>query len=160
MAKRKSSSLQPAQLHFGKIFSPERMQRLAGIGLLRRRWHEIVGPLMAARCEPLSLDPQHDGSLTLMIAVDHPVIAQQIRFLYEDIRTACLKQCSIQRLARVYSRVHQGAGMREKQAVSKIIHPVAFADLRGLAQTLQDVEDKAIRRMMFQARISQFKYKK
>ncbi|MDX8383827.1 MAG: DciA family protein [Ghiorsea sp.] len=159
MAKRSISDLKLTHLHFSKLFNPERMQRLTGVGLLRRRWHEIVGPLMASHCEPVSLEPQ-DGALTLMIAVDHPIIAQQIRFLYKDIRIACFQQCKIQGLARVFSRVQAGAGIRDVAKAPKVVNAISFADLRNLAESLQDVEDTAIRRVMFQARVMQLKYKK
>ncbi len=151
---RKTSQLKPINLNFNKVFSPERMQRLSAFGILHRNWAEIVGSMMAQRSEPIAIEPQQDGSLGLIIAVDHPVIAQHIRLLHEDIRKACFKQCKLQGLTKVWTRVQPGAGIREQQK-ERIINTITCSDLRILAESVQVVEDKALRRSLFQAGAAQ-----
>ena len=60
---RKPSELKPLKLNLSKVFNAEHMQRLSSIALLRRHWHDIVGSMMAERCEPIAMEPQADGSL-------------------------------------------------------------------------------------------------
>ena len=151
---RNTSQLQPINLNFNKVFSPERLQRLSSFGILHRNWSEIVGNMMAQRSEPIAIEPQQDGSLGLIIAVDHPIIAQHIRLLHEDIRKACYKQCKLHGLTKVWTRVQPGAGIREKKKERKI-NNITCAELRLLAECVQDVEDKALRRSLFQAGAAQ-----
>ncbi|OIP98888.1 MAG: hypothetical protein AUK35_09855 [Zetaproteobacteria bacterium CG2_30_46_52] len=157
MARRKSSELKHIQLDISKILGKERLQILSSMGLLRRNWHEIVGPMMADRCEPIAIEPQSDGSLGLLIAVNHPVIAQHIRLLHEEIRKACFAQCKLQGLTKVWTKVQAGAGIKAIQK-EQHINVVNCGDLRRLAESLQDVEDKALRRVMFQAFTAQLTY--
>ena len=133
------------------------MQRLSTIGILRRCWADIVGTMMAERSEPVAIEPQQDGSLGLIIAVDHPIIAQHIRLLHEDIRKVCFKRCKLQGLSKVWTRVQDGAGLREEKIIKKV-STLTCSDLRGLALSIQDVEDKALRRLMFQAGAAQLKF--
>ena len=155
--KRKSNGLQPINLNISQLFSSEHMQRLSGVGILRRRWSDIVGNMMAERSEPISIEPQPDGSLGLIIAVNHSVIAQQIRMLHEEIRIACFKQCKIQGLSKVWTVVQAGAGIRHEKK-QPIINKIHCSDLRMLAESLKDVEDKALRRTMFQAGTAQLTF--
>ena len=46
------------------------------------RWPDLVGPDIAAHSRPVSL---HDG--TLVLAVDHPAWATQLRFMTADLLT-------------------------------------------------------------------------
>jgi len=154
---RKSSELKALNLNFSKLFDAEHLQRLTSIAVLRRYWHHIVGKMMAERSEPIAIEPQPDGSLGLIIAVDHSVIAQHIRLLHEDIRKACFSQCKLEGLSKVWTRVQAGAGIKEEKKVRKI-NKVYCADLRALALSLQDVEDKALRRQMFQAGAAQLRF--
>jgi len=154
---RKTSQLKPINASLNAILSPERMMRLSGIGILRRRWADIVGTMMAERSEPIALEPQKDGSLGLIIAVDHSVIAQHIRLLHEDIRKACFRHSKIENLSKVWTRVQAGAGIREVKKEHKI-NTVTCKELRLFAINLQDVEDKSLRRLMFQAAIAQFTF--
>lgn len=157
MSKRKKSELNPIQFNLSKILSPERMQRLSSIGILRRCWADIVGNMMAQRSEPLAIEPQQDGSLGLIIAVDHPIIAQHIRLLHEEIRKACFKRCKLQGLSKVWTKVQDGVGIREEK-IEKKVYPITCSDLRMLALSIQDVEDKALRRLMFQAGAAQLMF--
>lgn len=154
---RKPSELKPLKLNLSKALSAEHMQRLNSIALLRRHWHDIVGSMMAERCEPVAMEPQADGSLGLLIAVNHPVIASHIRLLHEEIRKACFKRCKLQGLSKVWTRVQANAGIREEKKVI-VRHDIHCRDLRLLAQSLQDVKDKPLRKLMFQAGTAQLTY--
>jgi len=154
---RKPSQLNPLKLNLSKVFNPEHMQRLSSIALLRRHWHDIVGNMMAERCEPIAIEPQSDGSLGLLIAANHPVIASHIRLLHEEIRKACFKRCKLQGLRKVWTRIQADAGIREEKKV-RIRNDIHCQDLRLLAQSLQDVKDKPLRRLMFQAGAAQLRY--
>ncbi len=113
---------------------------------------------MAERCEPTAIEPQPDGSLALMIAVNHSVIADMIRLeFHEHIRKACFRQCKLQGLSKVWTHVKAGAGIKQEKKTIKI-NKVQCADLRGLAQSLQVVEDKALRKQMFQAGAAQLMF--
>jgi len=158
MARRKTSELKPLKLSINKLLSPERMLRLSSIGILRQHWGDIIGPMMAERCEPIAIEPQQDGSLGLIIAVDHSVIAGHVRLLHEDIRKACFKRCRLQGLTKVWTKMQAGAGIREVKR-EQHINQINYTELRLLAESLQDVEDKALRRLMFQAGVAQLRFK-
>lgn len=150
MAKRKPSQLNHVQMNLDKILGAERMMILSSIGLLRRRWHDIVGSMMAERSEPIAIEPQSDGSLGLIIAVNHSVVAQHIRLLHEEIRKACFAQCKLTGLSKVWTKVQAGAGIKKVVKVKRYT-VVSCGDLRRLAESIQDVEDKPLRRSMFKA---------
>ncbi len=154
---RKASELKALNINLNKFIDAERMQRLTSIAILRRYWHDIVGTMMAERTEPVAIEPQHDGSLGLLIEVDHPVIADIIRRdLYNDIRLACFKRCKLHGLTKVWTKIQDGAGIREEKIV-KHQRDVSYPELRLLAESLQDVEDKALRRQMFRAATAQLR---
>ncbi len=154
---RKPSELKSLNLSLHRIIDAERMQRLTSIAILRRHWHDIVGTMMAERSEPVAIEPQHDDSLGLIIAVDHPVIADIIRRdMYNEIRKACFQRCKLQGLTKVWTKIQDGAGIREEKKV-KHMRDVTYQELRKLAESLQDVEDKALRRQMFQTATAQLK---
>jgi len=52
----------------------------AGIGRLFARWPEIVGPAVAAHVQPVRIDEN-----ALVVAVDHPAWATQVRHLGDDL---------------------------------------------------------------------------
>jgi predicted nucleic acid-binding Zn ribbon protein len=51
-----------------------------GIGRLFARWEEIVGPAVAAHVQPVRLDAS-----ALVVTVDHPAWATQVRHLGDDL---------------------------------------------------------------------------
>ena len=51
-----------------------------GVGRVFARWNEIVGPSVAAHVRPLRFD--HDA---LVVRVDHPAWATQVRHLAEQV---------------------------------------------------------------------------
>ncbi len=156
---RNTSDLQRLSISLNKVINAKRMQRLTGVAILRRHWHDVVGTMLAERSEPIAIEPQADGTLALVIAVDHSVFANMIHHdMHHDIRIACFKRCKLQGLTKVWTRIQPGAGIRESQKV-KIQQHISCRELRILAESLQDVEDKALRRQMFQAATAQIKNK-
>lgn len=133
------------------------MQMLIGIARLRRSWPEIVGAMMAARTEPIQLEILPDGGCCLWVAVDHSIMAQQIRFLRDEIRKACFKQAGVSDLHHIRSRVQPGAGIKSDAVVPQA-EPVSWAQKRELAQELAGMKDRALRKAMFQARLAQLRY--
>lgn len=156
MARRARSRLTPAQTGIAKILGEDRFVQLAMISKLRKAWTDIVGPMMAERTEPVSIEKDGDVNC-LFIAVDHPVMSQQIRFLRDDIRKACFKRCRIENLAKVRTRVQAGAGIKTKKSAGKTSH-VSLASKKRVASELKSIKDRGLRRAIFDARIAQLKY--
>lgn len=130
---------------------------LSVISKLRRMWPDIVGPMMAARTEPISIEK--DGGVNcLFIAVDHPIMSQQIRFLRDDIRKACFKRCQIKSLVKVRTRVQADAGIKVAQKIKRI-SKVSLHDKKQVASELKNVNDRDLKRAIFDARIAQLKYR-
>ncbi|MDX8404058.1 MAG: DciA family protein [Mariprofundaceae bacterium] len=155
--KRARSKLIPAQNGIAEILGQERFVELAVISKLRRVWPDIVCPMMAARTEPISIEK--DGGVNcLFIAVDHPIMSQQIRFLRDDIRKACFKRCQIKSLVKVRTRVQADAGTKIKQTINRI-SKVSLIDKKRVASELKNVNDRDLKRAIFDARIAQLKYR-
>ncbi len=154
---RKPSELKPLEVTLSKVLDAAYMQRLGSVARLRRQWHDIVGTMLAERSEPVAIEPQADGSLGLLIAVHHSSTAYQIRMLHEEIRKACFKRCKLQGLSKVWTRVQAGAGIRHERS-QRVLQEVGCRELRLLAQSLQVVEDKPLRKMMFDAGKAQLQY--
>lgn len=154
--KRPRSRLTPAQNGIAEILGHDRFVQLATISNLRKAWPDIVGPMMAERTEPVSIEKDGDVNC-LFIAVDHPIMSTQIRFLRDDIRKACFKRCRIESLAKVRTRVQPGAGMKEKRTV-KSVAQVALSDKKRVALELKSIKDRPLRHAMFDARVAQLRY--
>lgn len=155
--KRARSKLIPAQNSIAEILGQERFVELAVISKLRRVWPDIVGPMMAARTEPISIEK--DGGVNcLFIAVDHPIMSQQIRFLRDDIRKACFKRCQIKSLVKVRTRVQAGAGTKI-ELKTRPISKVTLFDKKRVASELKNVNDRDLKRAIFNARVAQLKYR-
>lgn len=155
--RRPRSKLIPAQNGIAEILGQERFVELSVISKLRRMWPDIVGPMMAARTEPISIEK--DGGVNcLFIAVDHPIMSQQIRFLRDDIRKACFKRCQIKSLVKVRTRVQADAGIKVAQKIKRI-SKVSLHDKKQVASELKNVNDRDLKRAIFDARIAQLKYR-
>ncbi len=133
------------------------MQKLIGIARLRRAWPDIVGAMMASRTEPIQIEPLSDGGSCLWVAVDHSILAQQIRFLRDDIRKACFRQAGISDLHHIRSRIQPDAGIKPG-APPPQANPVSWHQKRELARELASMKDRALRKAMFQARLAQLRY--
>lgn len=138
-----------------KLLGEDRMQRIAMLTRLRRAWADMIGPMLAAATEPIEVRPQPDGSVHLIIAVNHSIMAQQIMFLRDDIRAACLQQCQIERIAKIFTRVQAVAGIVDEHP-KRTARAVSFSKKKQLASALTNVKDSTLRRAMFQARLAQF----
>ncbi len=71
-----------------------------GLGGLFSRWNEIVGPAMAEHVRPVRLDAE-----ALVVAVDHPAWATQVRRLGETLLDKVSEQVDVQRPVRLEVRV-------------------------------------------------------
>ncbi|MDQ6992067.1 MAG: DUF721 domain-containing protein [Mariprofundus sp.] len=155
---RPRANLTTLQTGLSSLLGEESLEQLISISRLRRVWPHIVGPMMASRTEPVSIEPLRDDGLCLWVAVDHPMLAQQIRFLRDDIRKACFKHARLQNLYQIRSRIQPGAGIKQKVVVAPVAIPIAFAEKRALALGLRCIKNRSLRKAVFQARIAQLAY--
>jgi len=155
--KRSRSKLNGLHDNLAEILGEDSLQQLIGIARLRRAWPDIVGTMMAARTEPLQLEHLADGGVCLWVAVDHSIMAQQIRFLRNDIRKACFKHAGMTDVYRIRSRIQPGAGGKTKKMPAKPA-PLSFAVKRRLALDVASIKDRGLRKAAFKARISQVMY--
>ena len=136
-----------------EILGQDRFGELVVISQLRRIWADIVGTMMAARTEPISIEKDGDVNC-LWIAVDHPIMSQQIRFLRDDIRKACFKRCRIESLAKVRTRVQPSAGIKPKK--KRIVkNRISLSDKKRVASELESIKDRTLKRAMYDARVAQ-----
>jgi predicted nucleic acid-binding Zn ribbon protein len=73
------------------------------VGSVFDRWPELVGPQVAARATPVSL---RDG--TLVVAVDDPAWATQIRFLEAQVLTGLAAALGPDEVTRIEVKVRPG----------------------------------------------------
>jgi predicted nucleic acid-binding Zn ribbon protein len=73
-----------------------------GLGLLFARWPQIVGSAMAGHVTPVRLDSQ-----SLVVAVDHPAWATQVRSLGDDLLDRVVEETGAPRPARLEVRVRR-----------------------------------------------------
>jgi predicted nucleic acid-binding Zn ribbon protein len=73
-----------------------------GLGLLFARWPQIVGTAMAGHVQPIRLDGQ-----SLVVAVDHPAWATQVRGLGDDLLDRVVEETGAPRPARLEVRVRR-----------------------------------------------------
>jgi len=151
--KRPRSRLTALQSGLSEVLGEEQLKRLADIGRVRREWGRIVGPVLSQHTEPLNID---NGCLH--IAVDHPAMAQQIRFLHEEIREACFRQCRVTGISNVRSRHQPGAGIPARAMARPVLHRLSLSEKKAVAREVSPVRNKPLRRAMFEARINQLRY--
>ncbi len=138
-----------------ELLGKDRMQRLAHVARLHRAWADMLGPMLAAATEPAEVRLQQDGSVHLIIAVNHPMIAQQVMFLRDEIRGACLRHCRLDRIAKIFTRIKPYAGVIPITPPTRTPKPVSLSQKKTLVADLADIHDKALRCAMFQARVAQ-----
>ncbi len=73
-----------------------------GLGRLFARWPDIVGTAMAGHVEPLRLDAQ-----ALVVAVDHPAWATQVRGLGDALLDRVVEETGAARPQRLEVRVRR-----------------------------------------------------
>ena len=155
--KRPHSRLTGLHHNLADILGEESLEQLIGISRLRRAWPDIVGDMMASRTEPIQIEALPDGGLCLWVAVDHSIMAQQIRFLRDDIRKACFKHAGISELHKIRSRMMPGAGIKTGKKLIKP-KPLPFRTKRELALEVASIKDRSLRKAAFQARLAQLAY--
>ena len=135
-----------------EVLGAENLARLTDIARLRRIWAEIVGPMLAQRSDPVSID-----SACLWIAVDHPAMAQQVRFLHKEIIEACFRKGGVRGVSRLRTRVRPEAGVG-KGAQAPVARAVSWQQKKRIARELHGVENMKLKRAIFQARIAQLAF--
>jgi len=150
---RPRSQLKALQSGLSEVLGEEQQKRLGDICRVRRDWAKIVGPVLAQHTEPLNIE---NGCLH--IAVDHPVMAQQVRFLHEEIRQACFKQCRVSGVSNIRSRHQPGAGIPTKNTSRIVSRHLSLSDKKAIARELSLVRNKSLRFAMFEARVNQQRY--
>ena len=150
--KRKKSQLKSIENGLGEVLGAEQLARLADICRLKRRWAEIVGPMLSASTQPITIETG-----CLLIAVQHSTVAQQIRFLQQEIRDACFKKCRIGGISRLRTRVQPNIAVATPK---QKIHPVrvSLQQKKRIVAELGKVEDRKLKRAIFDARVSQLSY--
>jgi len=156
-AVRARSKLTDIHQNLAEILGVERLDQLVGLSRLRRLWPHIVGPMLAQRTEPIELKPSSDGSSTLIIAVGHSTMAQQIIFLRDDIRKSCFEQARMGRIAKIFTRVQTAAGIQPDKTMPEA-KPVSLQQKKQLASELQSIKNRQLRHAMFEARLAQLRY--
>jgi predicted nucleic acid-binding Zn ribbon protein len=73
-----------------------------GIGQLFARWPEIVGPAMAGHVQPIRLNSE-----ALVVSVDHPAWATQVRRLGDDLLDRVVEETGASRPGRLEVRVRR-----------------------------------------------------
>jgi predicted nucleic acid-binding Zn ribbon protein len=73
-----------------------------GVGRLFARWPEIVGPAMAGHVQPIRLDGD-----ALVVSVDHPAWATQVRRLGDDLLDRVVEETGASRPGRLEVRVRR-----------------------------------------------------
>ena len=155
--KRPRSKLAGIHGNLAKILGEKSLDELINIARLRRAWPNIIGKMMATRTEPLQLQPIENGGLCLWIGVDHSIMAQQIRFLRDDIRKACFKQVGLNNLHKISTRMMPGAGLKPpKKPVKRRL--ISFHEKRMLALNVISIKDRTLRKAVFQAQMAQLAY--
>lgn len=150
---RPRSRLTALQSGLSDVLGADQLKQLADVGRIRRDWAKIVGAMLAQHTEPLNIE---NG--TLHIAVDHPAMAQQIRFLHEEMRKACFRQCRVTGISNIKSRHQPGAGMPTSRSARPVARKLSLSDKKAVAREIRMVRNKLLRRAMFEARVNQLRY--
>ncbi len=154
MRKRPRSKLTALQAGLSDVLGEDKLEKLAGVARLRRAWPAIVGPVLAQHTEPVNIE-----SDALLTAVDHPAMAQQIRFLQQEIRDACFRKCRVGNIKRIRTRIQPGAGINIHGRPTTPVRAVRLGEKKNAVKTLRRVADKTLRRAMFDAYLAQMSYK-
>jgi predicted nucleic acid-binding Zn ribbon protein len=73
-----------------------------GTGRLFARWNEIVGPAMAPHVQPIRVDRD-----ALVVTVDHPAWATQVRHLGDDLLDRVSEESGVTRPLRLEVRIRR-----------------------------------------------------
>jgi len=155
--KRPRAKLAGIHDNLAKILGKDSLEQLISLSRLRRAWPHIVGAMMATRTEPLQLQSIEDNGLCLWVGVDHSIMAQQIRFLRDDIRKACFKQAGLSNLHKISTRMTPGAGIKPPKAPIQR-RTVSWHEKRRLALHVASIKDRSLRKAAFQAALAQLAF--
>ncbi len=155
--RRPRSKLQGIHGNLANILGEASLDALISLARLRRAWPHIIGTMMSTRTEPLQLQPIENDGLCLWIGVDHSIMAQQIRFLRDDIRKACFKHAGLKNVHKISTRMMPGAGIQPSKPPPER-RKVSFHEMRMLALNVASIKDRALRKAMFQAQLAQLAY--
>ncbi len=78
------------------------MKDARGLGGLFAHWEELVGPGIAAHVKPVRVDAE-----SLVVSVDHPAWATQVRQLGDDLLDRVAEEIGVVRPARLEIRVRR-----------------------------------------------------
>lgn len=135
------------------VLGADQLARLTDIARLRRSWTDILGPMLSLRSEPVSID-----SSCLWIAVDHPAMAQQIRFLQREIIEACFRKEGVRGVSRLRTRIRPEAGMGKSDPAEPVSRTVSWQQKKRIARELHGMDNRKLKRAIFQARIAQLTF--
>ncbi|MDQ6964875.1 MAG: DciA family protein [Mariprofundales bacterium] len=147
---------QSVATHFAELLGGKRIALLRDEARIKRRWLQIVGPMLAARSCPLELELLADGSCCLWVAVDHPYLAQQLRLMRDELRRSCYRHCGVRRIAKIRSRIDpavSGYTVAEPERGSE--RPVSWQMCRAAAAEMRAVTNRTLRHSMVRARLQQ-----
>ncbi|MDX8410446.1 MAG: DciA family protein [Mariprofundaceae bacterium] len=145
--------MQRLGLSLSAVLDPDTIKTLSEIACLRRSWPEIVGPMLAARSEPLSIEQD-----CLLVAADHPVMAQELRLLQFQILRAGANRCGIENIKRLRTRIQDGVGTPPPAARRRRLNPVSISDCKHIVQRMQGLEGHELRHAFFRAQAFQQMY--
>ncbi len=147
--KRPRSQLKSIENGLSEVLGAEKLSRLADITRLQRRWPEIVGPMLASSTQPITIETH-----CLLIAVNHSTVAQQIRFLQQEIRDACFRKCKVGGISRLRTRVQPDIAVATpKQKIRPA--KVPLHEKKKIVSELAEIEDRKLKRAIFDARVAQ-----
>ncbi len=147
--RQRRSHLVPIEKGLADVLGAEKLSRLAEISRLQRRWHDIVGPMLAGSTQPITIETG-----CLLIAVSHPTVAQQIRFLQQEIREACFRKCRIGGISRLRTRVQPDIAVVAPEKQPEPRH-VPLGSRKQIATELRKLDNRELKRAIFRARIAQ-----
>ncbi len=143
----------PKNVHaqFAKVLGKQHYTELSAIAKLRREWPKLVGPMLAERCEP-----GYIANGTLWLLINHPSIAQQLRFLQDDIRDICQQKHRVTFKA-IKTRLQAEAGIRPTRH-KPVRHRVPAKTLEHIRHELEHIEDPELRQSLTDAWVAQLSF--
>lgn len=136
----------------GAVLDADTIKALSEIACLRRCWPDIVGPMLAARSEPLSIEQD-----CLILAADHPVMAQELRLLQSQILKVCSKRLGTQDIRRLRTRIQDGVGT-QMPASGRKPRDLSLRTCKSIVRSMQGLEGHELRYAFFRARAFQLMY--
>ena len=147
--KRKRARLTPLEHGLADVLGAEKLARLSEVARLQRRWPKVVGTMLARCTQPVTIESGY-----LVIAVSHPTVAQQIRFLQQEIREACFRKCGVGSISRLRTRVQPDIAVIQPKRQPEP-EPVSFGSRKRIAADLRGLKNHELRRAIFRARLAQ-----